>query len=1382
MRETDAVLSEGAMTILAAFAGPAPAPSGAELAGAVFALILILGGALKCAAIARRPEASGLCAYGLMLVLLGWMTSGLQHVLVLAGYDREPVLRFLGFGLLTLGILLVLAGGLTALVGLLDYGRHPEYRQGRVQAAVAVAFAGLVVAAAFVGMAASLVKGVAEIGSRAAESPPAPPDPIVVPELNLQYRTPPPPWVQWDARKLNKDVTFGLMRRRPALQLMVIAEKTTGEMDTPALAEIAKANLRSSSSRATLGEDQAWRVNGMDGTRFLADAKVGEQELSYVFWVCARRGYVYQAFAFASQKDRDALHREANDLFARLSQIDPGRDAGLGPPRPLEAYRSDELGLALDASGSGWMEWRDRPEQHPEAAVGGIREEDGGFLVTPFLLEAETPSPEAVVQAALKEWGITYPSPAVSKVTKRREGDVVTVAFQLERKVDERDYAYRMKVFVGKGRGAFVGVWSRSGFPGIDRWTSDLLRRLQLRGPRPDQAAGSLPEPVRLYHARLHNRIGLYYFTAKDYRTAAPHFQVATRLDPKERVYLTNALDAFNRDSRARDAMTWLGALDKHPLRRDDVVQAWEAWFLKQDHQVDRALAVYRQLFAGAYRGDDDFRSFAGLLAEAGRPDELAAAYDRYLGRAESVELRLEEARLLGKAGRHAQALRMLERLQKSMPPSAEVSFARLEHHRELGQHRQRVALCEELIRSGLASAEAYYQKGDAEVKLKWYRRAKDSLEQALKLTPDDEDLKEYVQYVSGLLGEGNNSAVKDALPAVALPATLAAQIGRLAPATGPSDFGASYVYWTDGYSWDEKGELRTTVRQRIHVADQAGVEQFSTLEIDFNPLGEEVYVNELAVRDIAGTVVARGQTADSYVIDRQGNDVASHAKTLYLPVPGLAPGHLLDLTYTRRELGRTSEFPFQAIPLGAELPVQLRAVFVLADTSRLVHKASPGLQPEAIPGGLLFRAEKPPAYPREPSRVSPLRTAPAVWLGGRGAQWPALAREYLQLIQPKLGVSAQVDALARRLIAGKKDRQHQVASLLDHVRAGYVYKPIEFGRRARVPNSAADTLGRKYGDCKDLSVLLHGLLRAAGVDSRLALVHTREELQKDLPSLDQFNHMIVFVPDPQGAAGRFYDPTDQWLSMRQSPPLALASAEALVLDPAAPRIERLGPYAPESSTVRVTRRVRIDRDRGLAVTESLELTGYHAASLRDYLVTLDARRQRQWVQGVLAEVGRGAHLDAFAAKDVRAAEPPLVLELSYRLPERCSAEGPALRCALPASWEGYYLGVTPVPERRTPFEIEYPLRLTSRTTVEGSPGCSGLELEILPPAAPSEFLRWTTTHALERGAATLRLEATLATGTFPAARYRDYFRQSERAIRSAGRSVTCNGPPAASR
>src|SRR5207237_601886 len=74
-------------------------------------------------------------------------------------------------------------------------------------------------------------------------------------------------------------------------------------------------------------------------------------------------------------------------------------------------------------------------------------------------------------------------------------------------------------------------------------------------------------------------------------------------------------------------------------------------------------------------------------------------------------------------------------------------------------------------------------------------------------------------------------------------------------------------------------------------------------------------------------------------------------------------------------------------------------------------------------------------------------------------------------------------------------------------------YKAIEFGRGARIPRAPQEVLRHRYGDCKDHALLLYHLLRNAGTEARLALVRTGSPVRRELPSLDQFDHMVVYLP-----------------------------------------------------------------------------------------------------------------------------------------------------------------------------------------------------------------------------------------------------------------------------
>lgn len=77
-------------------------------------------------------------------------------------------------------------------------------------------------------------------------------------------------------------------------------------------------------------------------------------------------------------------------------------------------------------------------------------------------------------------------------------------------------------------------------------------------------------------------------------------------------------------------------------------------------------------------------------------------------------------------------------------------------------------------------------------------------------------------------------------------------------------------------------------------------------------------------------------------------------------------------------------------------------------------------------------------------------------------------------------------------------------------------YTGIELGENSIIPHDPQTILDRHYGDCKDKATLLVILLEQAGIDAHLALVRSGSalDISPDLPSLDVFNHAIVYIPN----------------------------------------------------------------------------------------------------------------------------------------------------------------------------------------------------------------------------------------------------------------------------
>jgi transglutaminase-like putative cysteine protease len=139
------------------------------------------------------------------------------------------------------------------------------------------------------------------------------------------------------------------------------------------------------------------------------------------------------------------------------------------------------------------------------------------------------------------------------------------------------------------------------------------------------------------------------------------------------------------------------------------------------------------------------------------------------------------------------------------------------------------------------------------------------------------------------------------------------------------------------------------------------------------------------------------------------------------------------------------------------------------------------------------------------------------------GRSWEAVAASYRAMTESRIRPGD-----AQPLIAGLSPSAPDfVAKVVERLHREVRYTGVEFGAARLIPAFPAETLRRRFGDCKDKSTLLVAALRASGIDAYLALLSAGEDqdVAPDLPGLGMFDHAIVYVPragDVQaGGAGR---------------------------------------------------------------------------------------------------------------------------------------------------------------------------------------------------------------------------------------------------------------------
>lgn len=109
-------------------------------------------------------------------------------------------------------------------------------------------------------------------------------------------------------------------------------------------------------------------------------------------------------------------------------------------------------------------------------------------------------------------------------------------------------------------------------------------------------------------------------------------------------------------------------------------------------------------------------------------------------------------------------------------------------------------------------------------------------------------------------------------------------------------------------------------------------------------------------------------------------------------------------------------------------------------------------------------------------------------------------------------GHNPELDSLAKALTANAKSDEEKVRNVYYWVQSNIKYIAFEDGLGGFVPRNAADIYTKRFGDCKDMSSIMHHMLTVAGVKVYLTWIGTRDipYTYEQVPSPFSDNHMIL--------------------------------------------------------------------------------------------------------------------------------------------------------------------------------------------------------------------------------------------------------------------------------
>ena len=1166
--------------------------------------------------------------------------------------------------------------------------------------------------------------------------------------FNFSIRSPGPTWTVEKKIKQNRiELHF---KNRIGMKLRLIAEVLPR-----AGVEIRRELLGArylERIRARVPEADIWTAQTQLGSSDAIYIRASDEKAAAVYWTAVLNGIHYEIFGMVPPVLGDTLASQGELLAKSFQLLDPNFVATFESKKDVRELAYNNYGYTL-ALPDDWAEVPEAPD--PFATHHEAPNDPESIAV------ASLPLPTASIRSAMVHDALVSLLPNYDLSTnwtafqqdslRGRKYDPVSLPSHPGRK------AY-LRTLVGADLAYLILIDAPD-----DARAAELLETFSASQSPP--ATPSQDSSDRLRNGLFYNELGLRAFEAREYRDALNHFTKTIEMEPDILIAYSNlANSCVTPQDFAHAAATF----DKHASRLVSAPQALVdyARVLEAVKRDEEAVAAYDHAFAlPGSRSNEEFNRYVNCLYRLKQFDKALALLSK--SQRSDLDVIAMTAQIKSAQGKHAEAIAIANNKRANSEFDPALEYLLIDLYASAKQHENQLAVANRLIAKGSKTADAYYFKGDAEFQLKRYDEAKKSLEQAAELSPDSVVIQDGLMRLSALLGQSDNSIVKRKIPPVTIPKALAR---RTLPAWDPPEAnqtGAIYKRHFIAYRFRPGKEFITTKYISAVLLNDSGVSQFKTLGTTFDPVKEDIYVNALLVFDEHGKPIAKGNQNDFIVTDDTSSGILSHDKVLQVPVPGLRPGCRVEFMVTRRDRSPPRAFPFESHVLASTLPTQQMVIFVDAKPGDFDYELANGLTAETADYGLRIERRELAPFVFEPLQQNAVAFVPTVYLGDKSATWEQEAADYLALIQDRLSIPRQIASVAESLVADETTTEGKVAALAAYVQQKIRYQAIEFGPRALVMNRSDQVLANGYGDCKDHSILLCHLLRSVHVPAELSLANASGSIREAFPSIDQFDHMVVYVPQ----LDKFIDCTDKVNHLMLPNPNGLEGSTNLVLgDP--PVLKKISPATSDNFEMKLARKVSFDAEGSAMVHEKVRFREYFAGAMRGFFVGQTDIEKKSTVQSFLDSAGQEVALRTLKITGVRDLDQPLAIELRYQMRNVLNTAGDRLVGRLPAVWEHYFMNSQFVASRLTPFRLIQPMRITSVMKVSHPAGFSKIDVFPAKHEADKRFVSWRSSIENKEKSTIYRTSLLRKGGNHAADLYDDYHETIQNARRVLGPTV----------
>jgi transglutaminase-like putative cysteine protease len=552
-------------------------------------------------------------------------------------------------------------------------------------------------------------------------------------------------------------------------------------------------------------------------------------------------------------------------------------------------------------------------------------------------------------------------------------------------------------------------------------------------------------------------------------------------------------------------------------------------------------------------------------------------------------------------------------------------------------------------------------------------------------------------------------------------------------------------------------GRGTRTYRQIVQILRPEAVESYQEMQFSYAPKHERFTLNWVRVVRPDGSVVSEKPTQlqESDVPAQMGDPVYSDRKVIRVSVTGVAPGTIVDWSYTTEELK-----PF--LP-GDALVTWSVSTGSAVGRSRYIVDVPAAIELNIREQNLDFKRAESVARGRR-TMVWAARDLPKVKgetfaADSNGVlmsvhfslplRWSHIGKWYADNARGRYTMTPALDAKLAELVQGARSLDDSLRAVHRWVAQDVRYVSIALGLGGYQPRTPTEVLESGFGDCKDKATIFVAMLTRMGVTAYPVILNSAGGVIRELPSLTQFDHAIAAFRRP-GRTGYEYTDLTADLTPFGELPFGPQGAFGIVVRPDGTTEEVTFPKTsiPDNRTeVRLTGEIAADG----AFSGYHEETGFgnQQYGLRDAFTNpMDSAQRaqfmdnvaRQWVPGA-----KGSDLEAFRGKDLQAL-PKLRVRISGGRSFQFAGNTAILRNPLgtAAGFATLADGLAAVPTRRFPID---PLKILGygESRFEYSVALPQGWLAELPPSveASSAFGVYRSSYAQD--GRTLRITRTMS-------------------------------------